>query len=75
MMSGSYGNKGGATHEAFHEQCFLLERGAPVRADFRLCNFEDLLNAQVYNILKKRKMKKQNGSPLTCFEVPFFSRQ
>ena len=37
-MSRSQGIKGGATDEAFKEQCFLLERGAAGDAHFGLFN-------------------------------------
>ena len=40
----SHGNKGGATDEAFHEQCFLWERGASFGEDFDFFNL--LLHAQ-----------------------------
>ena len=38
-MSQSHRVEGGTTDEAFQEQRFLWERGAPVGADFELLNF------------------------------------
>lgn len=59
------GATGGATDEAFQEQCFLWETGASVGADFD----QDLLHAQekaVNNTLKEMGKKKgtYNMSPL-----------
>ena len=59
-MSQSHRIKGGASDEAFQEQCFLWERGASVGADFDLLNFQDLLQAQeriyVYSTLTEREI-------------------
>ena len=48
VMSQSPRIQGGATDEAFKEQCFLWERGPSVDADFDLFNFQDHLHAQKY---------------------------
>ena len=45
-MSQSHRIKGGTADEAFQEQCFLWDRGAPVGVDFDLFNFQDHLHAQ-----------------------------
>ena len=39
-MSQTHSIEGGATDEAFQEQCFQWERGAPVSADFYQTTFE-----------------------------------
>ena len=57
-MSQSHEIKGGATDEAFQEQCFLWERGASVALDFNLLNFEDCLHAQ-YPVYKEKERKEK----------------
>ena len=57
---------GGATDEAFQEQCFLWERGASVGAEFRLLQFQDLSHA---NKPIKTQMVFFNGDHLEYFIV------
>ena len=45
-MSQSHGIKSGTADDAFQEQCFLWEGGAPVGADFGLFSFQALPRAQ-----------------------------
>ena len=44
VMSQSHGIKGRTTDEAFQEQCFLWERGAPVSLVIGLFKFQDILH-------------------------------
>ena len=53
-MSKSHAIKAEATDEVFQEQCFLLERAAPVRAQLHL-NFRDILHAQGHICYEKNK--------------------
>ena len=59
-MQQSHEIKGGASDEAFQEQCFLWESRASVGADFDIVHFQDLLHAQentVNNTLKEIKKR------------------
>ena len=54
-MSQSPQIKGGATDEAFQEQCFLCDRRASIGANFNLLNSQDLVQKNIYKTLKERK--------------------
>ena len=59
-MSQSHGIKGGATDEAFQDQCSVWDRGASAGADFWLHNYQDILHEQehLYHTERKETSKK-----------------
>ena len=57
VMSQSLRVKIRTTNEAFQEQCFLWERGAPVGAKVDHFNFQDLVCAQELRITEGKEQK------------------
>ena len=58
MISGSHGNKGGTTDEAFQEQCFLWERRVPIGAGFGLFKTFNIWKNPDNTTLKEKGKKK-----------------
>lgn len=56
--------KSGTTDEAVQEQCFLLDSGASVSANFGFLNFQDNLQAQ-----KQRSIQNSGGKTFYFFKI------